>query len=122
MTTPDRWTTRAARTLDRAAALAAEDRQQAVTALHLLAALLEERDGVVAPILDALQVAAAALEGDVLRARRRLPTVSGSRLQPYAAPDLEAALEAARRAADELYDEYVATEHLLLGLMDPSAG
>ncbi|MGC8489050.1 MAG: Clp protease N-terminal domain-containing protein, partial [Clostridia bacterium] len=122
MTTPDRYTNRATEALERAVTLATEDHQQAVTSLHLLAALLGERDGVVVPILEQLQVERGVLEGDVLQSRRRLPSVSGSRLTPYAAPDMEAVLEAARESAAALHDEYVATEHLLLGLLAPGAG
>ncbi len=118
----DSFTHRAADALQRAAALAVEDGQQVVTALHLLSALLEESDGVVLPVLEQLGVDARALAADTMSARRRLPSVSGATASPYAGPDLTAVLDGARAAARDLKDDYVAVEHLLLGLVAPDAG
>jgi ATP-dependent Clp protease ATP-binding subunit ClpB len=97
MVPPDRFTHRAADALERAAALAVDDGQQVVTALHLLSALLEDAEGVVPSAFGQLGVDAAARAAAARAARRRLPSVSGGGVAPYAAADLSGVLEGGGR-------------------------
>ncbi len=83
--------------------------------LHVLSALLTESDGIVVPLLKKMGVAVEQLKSMTARELERLPKVSGGR-EPQVNPALRAALDAAAKAADSMKDEYVSTEHLLIGL------
>src|SRR5690554_6029922 len=88
---------------------------------HLLAALLAQPGGVAVGLLDAV----GADQGRRARAALvALPTLSGAVGQPKASRATGAVLESARKEAESLGDEYLSTEHLLLGLAagsDPAA-
>ena len=87
---------------------------------HLLVELLSQPDGVAAGLLAAVCPDAAARQAVGASARRiltQLPASSGSSMtQPQPSRSLLAALEAASTVAKELSDEYISTEHLLIGL------
>ena len=83
--------------------------------LHLLAAMLDESDGITRPLLEKMSVDASRLKELVDSEISRLPAVTGGR-QAGVAPALQQVFEAAAKSAEKLKDEYVSTEHLLLGL------
>ena len=83
--------------------------------LHLLEALLNETDGVIAPLLERIGANRAQLEGIVRTELQRLPKVSGGS-PPQPSSELVRVLETAQREADAMKDEFVSTEHLLLAL------
>ncbi len=88
-----------------------------VDGLHLLAALIEQDGGTAAPLLRAVGADPAAVLGSAGRLLARLPSASGATLSaPEASRPLLAALATAGRRAKEMSDEYVSTEHLLVGL------
>jgi ATP-dependent Clp protease ATP-binding subunit ClpB len=95
---------------------------QTIEPEHLLAALLSDPEGVVFPVLHAVGVAPKALRDRVDAALDRLPKVYAQGAEVRLGPALGAALDAAFREADTLGDEYVSTEHLLLGLLGGSSG
>jgi ATP-dependent Clp protease ATP-binding subunit ClpB len=111
----DKLTIKAQEALGAAQSLAAEKHHSEVTALHLLAGLLTDQEGVVRPLLDRLGVDANRLADIVDAELNRMPTVSGS-AQLGISRDLNEVLAAAQKEADRLKDEYLSTEHLLLGL------
>ena len=85
--------------------------------VHLLQALLEQDDGVAAPLLDAVGVDrnTVAAEADALL--HQLPSASGETVaSPEASRATLAVLNAAGDRARAMGDEFVATEHLLVGL------
>src|SRR5581483_1316176 len=84
--------------------------------LHLLAALLEDREGIVPPILEKVGVGGQAVLDEVYRELERLPHVSGAAAQPWMAPALNALLDRAFKEASNFKDEYVSTEHMLLAM------
>jgi ATP-dependent Clp protease ATP-binding subunit ClpB len=84
--------------------------------LHLLDALLKEADGIVVPLLKKLGVSVDQLRTQIESEIGRLPKVSGGR-EPQLNPSLRAALDVAAKTADDMKDEFVSTEHLLLGLL-----
>lgn len=85
--------------------------------LHLLDALLQQQGGVANALLDAVGGDRAALARRVRGAVAALPSASGSSVnQPSASRGLLGALNAASAEASALGDDYVSTEHLLLGL------
>ena len=88
-----------------------------VDGLHLLAALIEQDGGTAAPLLRAVGADPAAVLSRAQQLLARLPSASGATLSaPEASRPLLAALATAGRRAKEMSDEYVSTEHLLVGL------
>src|SRR5262245_36090769 len=93
----DKFTVKAQNAIQRAQSLAAERSQQTVEPLHLLAALLEERDGVVRPLLNKHGVNVEQLERIALSELDRLPKVSGVGGGEYLSNELKSVLEAAQK-------------------------
>jgi len=87
-----------------------------VEPVHLLNALLGQ-EGVATALLDAVGADRSAVGRPVRAALVALPSASGSAVaQPALSRATSAALDAARTEAQALGDQYVSTEHLLLGL------
>lgn len=106
----------------KAQALIAETQGRATSAgnpemhpLHLLGAMLDETDGIARPLLDKMGVNAGQLRELVESEAGRLPAVTGGR-QPGVSPALQQVFESAANRAESLKDEFVSTEHLLIGL------
>jgi ATP-dependent Clp protease ATP-binding subunit ClpB len=85
--------------------------------IHLLAALLEDREGIVAPVLTKIGVGPEKLLAEANAELERLPKVSGSAAQPQMSNALQKVLDQAFKEADQFKDEYVSTEHLLLAIV-----
>jgi ATP-dependent Clp protease ATP-binding subunit ClpB len=83
--------------------------------LHLLHALLQDREGVVVPLLKKIGASVERLSSVTESEMGRLPRSSGGR-QPGVGPSLQKVFESSASAASAMKDEYVSTEHLLLGL------
>jgi ATP-dependent Clp protease ATP-binding subunit ClpB len=111
----DRFTIKAQEALQAALALAPKRRHSQVTPTHLLAALLDQADGLVGPVLGKIGVSADALRADVDAALNELPTLA-SEAEPTTAPELLATLRAAEREMRDLKDDFVSTDHVLLAL------
>jgi ATP-dependent Clp protease ATP-binding subunit ClpB len=94
---------------------ASENGNPEVLPLHLMAALLEDREGVVIPVLDKIEVPVQQLLSGVNSAIQKLPKVQGG-AQPGLAQATQKVLEQAFKEAENFKDEYVSTEHLLLAL------
>ena len=86
-----------------------------VQPVHLLLALIEDREGVIPSVLGKIGVPIEQLEHEMHRIEEKLPRVAGSASQPGVSQALNKALEQAFREATNFKDEYVSTEHLLLG-------
>ena len=83
---------------------------------HLLMALLTQNDGIAGPLLEAVGVDPATIRAEAERLIGRLPTASGASTTPQLSRESIAAITVAQQLATELDDEYVSTEHLLVGL------
>jgi ATP-dependent Clp protease ATP-binding subunit ClpB len=112
-------TTRSQEAVTAAQRLAVSRGQAALEPLHLLAALLEQTDGIAGPLLTAVGADPADVRAKADAALRRLPSVSGATV-PAPAPSRELlrVFNAAAEQAGALGDEYVSTEHLLVGLAE----
>ena len=95
--------------------IAQEHSNQEIDGEHLLAALLEQEDGLIQPLLQKLGVPVARLADELEDALQKRVKVQGA--EPFLGATLKRALDAAESQADKLKDEYVSTEHLLLGLL-----
>ncbi len=111
----EKLTIKAQEAVANAQSLATEQGHSQIEPLHLLDALLNETDGVIAPLLERIGANRSQLEGIVRSELQRLPKVSGGS-PPQPNNELVRVLEAAQREADAMKDEFVSTEHLLLAL------
>jgi ATP-dependent Clp protease ATP-binding subunit ClpB len=110
-------TTRSQEAITAAQRLAVDRGQAALEPLHLLVALLEQTDGIAGPLLQATGADPADVRAKADAALRRLPSVSGSTVAaPSPSRELLRALNAAGEQASALGDEFISTEHLLVGL------
>src|SRR5262245_21127542 len=100
--------------LEAAEALAQSSRHPELQPLHLALALLEEPAGVTAAVLNRLGADPAVLRAELARGLERLPRVDGSRPGPSRA--LAAVINRANAEAEKRSDQFLSTEHLLLGL------
>ncbi len=112
----DKFTVKSQEAVQAAAQLAAEAGNPEVLPLHLLAALLEDKESIVLPVLEKMQVPAQQLLSNVNAALTKLPKIQGAQQQPNGGAALNKVLEQAFKEADSFKDEFVSTEHLLLAL------
>ncbi|MDE1163597.1 MAG: ATP-dependent chaperone ClpB [Acidobacteriaceae bacterium] len=112
----DKLTVKSQEAIQGAAGLAGEHGNPEVTPVHLLAALLEDKEGVVLPVLEKIGVGVQKLLSEVNAAVGKLPKVQGASAQPGLGQVLTKVLDQAFKEADNFKDEYVSTEHLLLAL------
>ncbi|MDW5265803.1 MULTISPECIES: ATP-dependent chaperone ClpB [Acidobacteriaceae] len=111
----DRLTVKSQEAVQAASGHAAENGNPEVLPLHLMAALLEDREGVVIPVLEKVGVPVEQLLSGVNSAIAKLPKVQGG-AQPGMSAALQKVLEQAFKEAENFKDDYVSTEHILLAL------
>ncbi len=113
----NKFTRRSQEAIGAAAELARGAGNPAVEPAHLLAALLDQADGIAPALLQAAGVDAASVQSGARDALRRLPSATGSTVSsPAYSRSTVSSLEAADQLAQSLGDDYISTEHLLVGL------
>src|SRR6266511_3111612 len=119
----DRFTIKSQGAVAAAQRLASEHSNPEVAPAHLLAALLEQEDGVVVPVLQRLGEDIEAVRARVKDAVEQLPQLSGNTV-PDIRPSKEFVwvIQQAEKEATGLSDEYISTEHFLLALADKKSG
>src|SRR5687768_3253735 len=118
----NKYTDNAREAVIEAQRLATEYGQAQIEPEHLLLALLRQSDGIVPQIASKLELQVAGLIRDAEGEVQRLPKVSGTNAQPGLGNRLVQALDGAEAQARDMGDEYVSTEHLLIGLLDGRGG
>src|SRR5437867_3587205 len=111
----DKLTLKAQEALQAAQSHAQDRGNPQVAPEHLLWALVEQKDGVVMPILQKLGVNLQTIARDLADAVAKLPKVQGQ-TEIYLSSDLARILEDSQKEADQFKDEYISTEHLLIAL------
>jgi len=114
-----RWeklTVKTQQAIQEAQSRAAELGNPELQPVHLLLALIEDREGVVPAVLEKIGVPTEHLESDLRGIEQKLPRVAGVAAQPSLSQAMNKVLEQAFREAANFKDEYVSTEHLLLGV------
>jgi ATP-dependent Clp protease ATP-binding subunit ClpB len=102
---------------------AAADGSPQVEPLHLLLALVEQADGTTAPLLRAVGADPALIAKQAEERLARLPRARGATLSaPELSRPLLSAISTAEKRAKDLGDEYISTEHLLVGLAADGGG
>ncbi len=112
----NKLTVKAQEAVQNAQELAGDRGNQVLEPLHILAALLNDQDGVVGPILAKAGAQSATVHQRVTDALSSLPTVQGASGMGVSS-DGQMVLQDAFNEATKLTDEYVSTEHLLLGIV-----
>ena len=111
----DKMTVKAQEALQAARDVAARHENQSIEPVHLLAALIQQPDGVVPPLLARLGIRTELISQDIERELARFPKVQGFAEQNMGRP-LNDVLERAFDEADKFKDEYVSTEHFFLAI------
>src|SRR5580700_8409003 len=112
----DKFTVKAQEAVQRGNELASEHGNPELLPLHLLAALLEDKEGIVPPVLEKIGIGPQAVLSDLYREIGKLPKVSGQAAQATLSNATNKLLEQAFKEASNFKDEYVSTEHLLLAI------
>jgi len=117
----NKYTQKAQEAIYNAQELAQEYNHSQIDVEHLLLALLRQQDGVVPQVLSKLGLVPERIAQQVEDELRRLPKAYGP-VQLYISQRLSAVLRAAQTEAERMRDEYVSTEHLLLGCIAADKG
>jgi ATP-dependent Clp protease ATP-binding subunit ClpB len=112
----DKFTVKSQEAMQNASTLAVQNGNPELLPIHLLAVLLDDKEGIIVPVLQKIGVPTDRLHQDADRAVNALPKVSGSSAQPGMSNALQKVVDRAFKEAEEFKDEYVSTEHLLLAL------
>src|SRR3954447_16436305 len=113
----EKFTTRSREAIEAAQLAATTAGNTQTDPVHLLAALLRDADGTARQLVTKSGADAAALTARAEGALQALPKASGATVQqPGASPALTRVLASALDLAGSMKDDYVATEHLLIGL------
>ena len=110
----DKFTVKAQEAVQRASELASEHGNPELLPVHLLAGLIEDKEGIVTPVLEKIGIGPQGVLSDIYAQIEKLPKVSGAAAQPAMSSQLNQLLDKAFKEADNFKDEYVSTEHLLL--------
>ncbi|MEK9137300.1 MAG: ATP-dependent Clp protease ATP-binding subunit, partial [Bacteroidota bacterium] len=114
-----KFTIKSQEAVQNAQEIASSYNNQAIEPEHLLAALVQDSEGVVVPILQKLGGNLNYIRIKINEAVEKLPKVSGTGLgNQYMSQPLGQVFESALKEAEQLKDEYVSTEHLLLALSE----
>ena len=113
----DKMTQKSQEALQDAQRIAHEYSHQEIDGEHLALALIGQAESLIPDLLERIGVPVARLKPDLEAELARRHKVEGAS-DAYAGSDLRKALDAAQSEANKLKDEYVSTEHLLLGLLD----
>jgi ATP-dependent Clp protease ATP-binding subunit ClpB len=113
----DKLTLKSQEAMQDAQRRAREQSHQEIDDEHLLLALIGQAESLVPELLQKIGVPPARLQPDLEKELARRHKVEGGG-EPYIGEDLKKALDAAQAEANKLKDDYVSTEHLLLGLLD----
>ncbi len=118
----ERYTQKSQEAVLAAQRLAQEYNHQSIEPEHLLLALLDQQDGVVAAIVTQVAGSLAGLRQEVTQELEERPKVYGANTQVGLARATSDVLAASERYAKGMRDDYVSTEHILLGLTESVAG
>jgi ATP-dependent Clp protease ATP-binding subunit ClpB len=114
----DKFTIKSQEAIQESQVIAERNGHQEIKPEHLLLPLLEQKDGVITPVLQKMGVTLAALKNDAKALIDNLPKVSGSGFgQVYASQIFKKVLDQSFSLAANMQDEYVSQEHLFLALL-----
>ncbi|MFW6363421.1 MAG: ATP-dependent chaperone ClpB [Spirochaeta sp.] len=113
----ERLTTKARQAVQDAGAFAMKNDHSAIEPDHLAYALIEQKEGIVPPLLSRLGVSIPTIRTELERSVERFPKVYGDSAQMQMSTAALRALTRAEKEMDKLKDEFISTEHILLALL-----
>ena len=116
-----KFTQKSLEAVELAHTIAVERNNMQIEQLHLFLALLRQENSLNAQLMTKMGVDPEALRRSIEQEIGKIPSVTGSGREEgkiYIAQDVDRALNAAEKTADNMKDEYVSVEHLMLGLME----
>ena len=115
---PEKFTELGISAIQEMAKVAKRNGQQEVDVWHLLSVLMNQENGIVPALMDEMGVGAAPVQLSLQRELQKLPKIAGNvnTARSYASSSLTEAVEKGQVISKEMQDDYVSTEHLLLGL------
>ena len=116
----DRFTIRGQEAIQAAIGVAEKNQNQQVEPEHVLLAMLEQKEGVVRPILGKVGVNIAPVTSELQAALEKYPKVSGG--QQYFSSRTNTIFQDVQKIAEKMEDEYISTEHLLIAIAAEKEG
>ncbi len=114
----NKFTTRSQQALQSAFILADELNHQEISELHLLKALLQQENGIIVPLLTGLDIPISEMKSEIETLLGRRPRVYGDSIpEPVLSRLAGKSLNLAEKIASQMKDDYVSTEHVLLGII-----
>ncbi|MDR2460505.1 MAG: ATP-dependent chaperone ClpB [Deltaproteobacteria bacterium] len=114
----DKFTIKSQEALAEAQNIAEKRHHQEILPIHLAMSLIQQPDGLMKPIISKAGVPASLILKDLESELNKLPQITGPGVTTYTGSDLKTVLELAVGEAEKMKDDYVASEHLLLGILD----
>ena len=115
---PEKFTELGISAVREMAEVAKRNGQQEVDAWHLLVSLMAQENGIVPALMEEMGVGTGPIQLALQRELKNLPKIAGdiNTARSYASASLTEAVEKGQEISKEMQDDYVSTEHLLLGL------
>ncbi len=117
----EKFTIKAQESLQEAQQSAQSNNHQQIDIEHLLAALLNQEEGIIPSLLEKLEVDLEMLKRDLVENLEKRPQVQGGS-QPFLSTRLNQVLNHSLKEAKQLKDEFVSTEHVFLAMLDDREG
>ncbi len=114
----DRYTQKAQEAVYNAQQLTIDFQHQMIEPAHLLLALLREKEGTVSAVITSIAGSTTVLVEELTKDLQSRPKVNGDTSRMGISRSTATLLQAAERYAKGMKDEYVSTEHILLGLTE----
>ncbi|MDD5774264.1 MAG: ATP-dependent chaperone ClpB [bacterium] len=118
----NKFTIKAQEAVQKAQQAAIDLNHQQVDVEHFLLALLEQKEGVIIPILQKLGVNLEGLIQKIKKELEALPKVYGTSGQAYFSNRLNNIFTIAQKEAEQFKDEYISSEHILLAIVEEKGG
>jgi len=118
----DKYTQKSQEALLAAQHLAQDYQHQVVEPIHLLLALVQQPEGIVRAIITKVSGGTQAIQEELSNELANRPKIQGANMEVGLSPQTAEVLAAAEHYAKGMQDDYVSTEHMLLGLADSSEG
>jgi ATP-dependent Clp protease ATP-binding subunit ClpB len=115
----NKFTLKAQEAVQKALEIASGNNHQAVDPSHILLALLSDSENVVNTILKKVGVRIPQLRDELEQRIEKLPVVKGASVSgQYLSNDSKELFDKAQKSADDLGDEYISSEHVLIGMVE----
>ena len=112
----DKFTIKSQEALSDARNIASENGHQSIEDIHIMSAMLKQKDGIIIPVLQKLEIDPEDFRAKVDSLIKNTPKVTGGTAQLYISNDLNNILDDSFKEAHQLKDEYVSTEHILISM------